>query len=683
MKKVITLLFALCLSVTLCACSGDEPSDHTADGQEQTTTTTQSDVSVQTTTTATPTTTTGDPCLNGHTEVIDPATAATCSSVGKTEGAHCSVCGTVTKAQSELPMLDHVYIGTVTTEATCAEEGVKTFDCENCDAVYTEAIPKSEEHDIDWDNCTVVREGSCTVGAIERYTCTVCGATETLNYEVMGHMPDDDWKCEECGEYCSPEQYMKDYLSHVEPNANDVYYISQRKVWHQDEEGRYVFVFSFLDEEEVEIEAPTLVDVRIVNDDGVVVYSATRGVFYDDFVEWTYNGSITRNQATVYIDDSLITPGTALSGTLYYKIYNPDIFEFDEYSLTIDDSLPLTDFEPITFTGTGDRVITGIDLPDGTFRAWVSYSGSDYFNVKLYYDDSDYDLIGNDVGSFVSSTALTGLEGKGVTDGYLEIEGNGAWTVTIERITDTCTTNIAGYGDTATGIITATQARNTITVTFEGDGNFIVRLYELNGTSYDLVANEIDYCNKQKVVTLEVGKQYYFAIQGDGRWTIDFGLGDALTEYNNQTAPSTPGSGSDDDTKWSFSEASTLNQYASGATEAMTDSLEYINEAFSASSSSMKAYYYSAAISSAKSAQKYLGLMKTLCESNASLELNGEYATLLEYIESTYDKCAEIASIEVSSSNLPDYSTVSRQVVEAGNDCLSIQGITVELLGLF
>ncbi len=42
-----------------------------------------------------------------HTEVVDAAVAATCTTTGLTEGKHCSVCGTVTVAQTEVAMLGH------------------------------------------------------------------------------------------------------------------------------------------------------------------------------------------------------------------------------------------------------------------------------------------------------------------------------------------------------------------------------------------------------------------------------------------------------------------------------------------------------------------------------------------------------------------------------------------------
>lgn len=49
----------------------------------------------------------------GHKEVVDPAKHATFSVAGKTEGAHCTVCGTVTKKQVVIPALgDDMVVGT-------------------------------------------------------------------------------------------------------------------------------------------------------------------------------------------------------------------------------------------------------------------------------------------------------------------------------------------------------------------------------------------------------------------------------------------------------------------------------------------------------------------------------------------------------------------------------------------
>ncbi|MGN0814925.1 MAG: InlB B-repeat-containing protein [Candidatus Coproplasma sp.] len=46
----------------------------------------------------------------GHTEVTEEAIAATCTEAGLTEGKHCSVCGEVLVAQSEVKALGHTYL---------------------------------------------------------------------------------------------------------------------------------------------------------------------------------------------------------------------------------------------------------------------------------------------------------------------------------------------------------------------------------------------------------------------------------------------------------------------------------------------------------------------------------------------------------------------------------------------
>jgi hypothetical protein len=43
----------------------------------------------------------------GHTEVVDAAVAATCTTEGKTEGKHCSVCNEVLVAQETVAALGH------------------------------------------------------------------------------------------------------------------------------------------------------------------------------------------------------------------------------------------------------------------------------------------------------------------------------------------------------------------------------------------------------------------------------------------------------------------------------------------------------------------------------------------------------------------------------------------------
>ncbi len=72
----------------------------------------------------------------GHTEVKDAAISATCTTAGKTEGSHCSVCNTVLNAQKDVPVAAHKEVEIPAVAATCEKEG-KTAGkkCEVCGKV--------------------------------------------------------------------------------------------------------------------------------------------------------------------------------------------------------------------------------------------------------------------------------------------------------------------------------------------------------------------------------------------------------------------------------------------------------------------------------------------------------------------------------------------------------------------
>lgn len=78
-------------------------------------------------------------CVNGnvtenvytsHTEEIDKAQDATCTSTGFTEGKHCSVCGEILIEQEEVPAMGHSFGEWVTIqEATSGENGLQEREC--------------------------------------------------------------------------------------------------------------------------------------------------------------------------------------------------------------------------------------------------------------------------------------------------------------------------------------------------------------------------------------------------------------------------------------------------------------------------------------------------------------------------------------------------------------------------
>ncbi|MCM1054462.1 MAG: hypothetical protein NC394_02970, partial [Bacteroides sp.] len=111
----------------------------------------------------------------GHTEVTDAAKAPTCTETGLTEGKHCSVCDTVITAQTTVPATGHDWgDGVVTTTATEDSEGVKTFTCANCQETRTETIPKLD-HVHSLTHHEKVDADCLNAGTVEYWHCEKCG----------------------------------------------------------------------------------------------------------------------------------------------------------------------------------------------------------------------------------------------------------------------------------------------------------------------------------------------------------------------------------------------------------------------------------------------------------------------------------------------------------------------------
>ena len=79
----------------------------------------------------------------GHTAVTDKGYSATCTTAGKTDGSHCSVCGAVIKAQTTITATGHKSSGWITDKAaSIGVKGSKHKECTVCNKVLeTAEIP--------------------------------------------------------------------------------------------------------------------------------------------------------------------------------------------------------------------------------------------------------------------------------------------------------------------------------------------------------------------------------------------------------------------------------------------------------------------------------------------------------------------------------------------------------------
>ena len=120
----------------------------------------------------------------------------------------------------------HNYVGEVTKEPTCTEEGEKTYTCE-CGDTYTEKIPARGHNykDGECTNCgdkdpnyhthkyveSITKEPTCTEEGEKTYTCD-CGDTYTEKIPAKGHNYKDG-ECTDCGE--KDPDHVHDYTESI------------------------------------------------------------------------------------------------------------------------------------------------------------------------------------------------------------------------------------------------------------------------------------------------------------------------------------------------------------------------------------------------------------------------------------------------------------------------------------
>ena len=118
----------------------------------------------------------------GHTEVVDAAVAPTCTTTGLTEGKHCSVCGTVTVAQTEVAALGHTY-ETVVTAPTCGANGYTTYTCHCGDSYVADEVAALGHN---WVILSA-EPATCTEDGFEKFYCENCNETSTTVIPATGH----------------------------------------------------------------------------------------------------------------------------------------------------------------------------------------------------------------------------------------------------------------------------------------------------------------------------------------------------------------------------------------------------------------------------------------------------------------------------------------------------------------
>lgn len=182
-------------------------------------------------------------------------------------------------------------------------------------------------------------------------------------------------------------------------------------------------------------------------------------------------------------------------------------------------------FEPLEYSGSGDKVITGVNLPVGEFVVKTDIKTDGHSSVKFYYNADNYTRLVNEIGNYSGTRLIKDGNVFAVSDGQFEISSKGDWHIKIEPLSGTITGNsISGKGDTVTGVFNGNGKRSVLKYKVITDGHTSIRLYKYNGKSYDYerLVNEIGNYEGEKTAKLESGEKYFFRIETDGDWSISW-----------------------------------------------------------------------------------------------------------------------------------------------------------------
>lgn len=196
--------------------------------------------------------------------------------------------------------------------------------------------------------------------------------------------------------------------SSIQSNINSVTNVDTLKGWSfQYNEGTndYSVFFGLLTDSNRYTSADVDVDVRIVNDDGTVVYEETHYVSKNDFDYYSSMENGDQFLANLRIPASNIDEGSSSNGKVYLTVYKGDFLRFDEVNCLAMHCLPTKEVNlvaevlPIELDvkGYDGSVESRIKIDDVSFVYDNDYSS----NLEIIFSgsklqgslSSDYDII--------------------------------------------------------------------------------------------------------------------------------------------------------------------------------------------------------------------------------------------------------------------------------------------------
>jgi len=174
---------------------------------------------------------------------------------------------------------------------------------------------------------------------------------------------------------------------------------------------------------------------------------------------------------------------------------------------------PEPEVEPVSYKGTGTKIVKIEKPEDGPVLASFTHDGGSNFAVWSLDSDLDQiDLLFNTIGKFSGTTLLDRYDGESTA--RIEVEADGNWTITLAPLS-----NARQFTDKANGsgpdVLIYQGSTGVATLKNQGESNFAVWFF--SSDTSDLAANEIgNYTGEAVIPAGPTAVQ----IESEGKWSI-------------------------------------------------------------------------------------------------------------------------------------------------------------------
>ena len=444
----------------------------------------------------------------GHAEAVKSVVAPTCTETGLTEGKYCSVCNEVLAEQTVVEALGHAEVVTPAVAPTCTGTGLtESKYCSICnETLVAQSVVEALGHTEAIDKAVAP---TCTkTGLTEGKHCSVCNETLIAQsvVDALGHTEVID--------------------EAVSPTCTETGLT----------EGKHCSVCNEI------LIAQSVVDACHTE----VIDEAVPPTCTDDGLTEGKHCSVCN---TILIEQEVIPAAHIWADatcTTPKKCTECSVIEGEALGHTTEngtcDRCGSVNIKPIVYTGHGNYVITGVNVPYGLYRVIMTNSGKEHFSVVTYDEKGNYgDLLANDSGSpFVGEALYRDGKINETTGWSFEIKSKSDWTIIIEPINQQITSNIKGHGAIVTDFFSG-QGLTSVAMTNSGKEHFSVIIYDNEGKYIKLLANDSGSAfSGSAAVKLDSSKQYFLVIESKSDWTVDFGFGEDITDYTQTSSPTTP-----------------------------------------------------------------------------------------------------------------------------------------------